>query len=98
MCTYMLVISFMVLVALEFRAFCLCIRSLWAERQIVESTMICMYPKESLLFGKMQQGTHLVVGFFCSELGFLYGFWMGMFMMLPGWSHRVESKDMGRGS
>ncbi len=70
MCTYVLIISFMVLAALESRAFCCCIRSLWAERQIVESTMICMYPKESLVFGKMQQqATHLVVGFFCSELG-----------------------------
>lgn len=55
---------------LESRAFCLCIKSLWAERQIVEPTMICMYPKESLVFGKMQQqATHLVVGFFCSEPG-----------------------------
>ncbi len=44
-------------------------QKIMSRGQIVESTMICMNPKESLVFGKMrQQATHLVVGFFCGEL------------------------------
>ncbi len=94
-CAYMLIISFMVLIALESRAFCVGIRSLWSRETNCRVNHDLQKKAWCLERCNNKQPIWLL-DFSVVNWGFYMGFEGSMYMMLPGWSHRVDSMmDMG---
>ncbi len=82
-CAYMLIISFMVLIALESRAFCLCIRSLWSRETNCRVNHDLQKKAWCLERCNNKQPIWLL-DFSVVNWGFYMGFEGSMYMMLPG--------------